>query len=106
GFVGVQHGATDLGGAAHATDEETGCKRVQGAAVTGLAGIQCPLRPLQGVIAGEAFRLVQQQDTVEQLPASFRGPHNGIQYSKSRSADVPDQPPGRIVWNLLYPGAA
>src|SRR5690606_41778291 len=71
-----------------------------------LASVQRPLGPLQGVVAGETLWLVQQQDTVEQLPASFRGPHSGNMFSKSRCADVLDQPPGRIVWNLLYPGAA
>src|SRR5690606_39278975 len=69
-----------------------------------LASVQRPLGPLQGVVAGETLWLVQQQDTVEQLPASFRGPNSGNMFSKSRCADVLDQPPGRIVWNLLYPG--
>jgi methyl coenzyme M reductase gamma subunit len=38
--------------------------------VARLAGIQGPLGALQGVVAGQAIRFVQQQDTVEHLPAS------------------------------------
>src|SRR5690606_18473144 len=105
-FVRIEHGAANFGGPSHTADQKACCERVERAGMPSLASVQRPLGPLQGVVAGETLWLVQQQDTVEQLPASFRGPHSGNMFSKSRCADVLDQPPGRIVWNLLYPGAA
>src|SRR3546814_11181405 len=59
-----------FGGPPQTADQQAGREWNQCTGVTGFARIQRSLGALQCMIAGQTFGFVQQQDTIEHLPAS------------------------------------
>ena len=68
GLVGVEVQLAELGGGAEAQRQHAGGQRVQRAGMAGLFRAQQPLGLLQGLVAGTAQRLVEQQNPVHGVP--------------------------------------
>ncbi len=68
GLVRIQVQLTELGGSTEAQRQDTGGQRIERAGMACLLGAQQPFGLLQGLVAGETQRLVEQQHPMHRAP--------------------------------------
>ncbi len=88
GLVGIQADLAELGGRTKTQRQQAGGQRVERAGVAGFLGAQQPFGLLQGVVAGPAQRLVEQQHTVQRAARRFHPGRRPLQRRPGRTAGI------------------
>src|SRR5690606_22215430 len=101
GRAGAAHRAGDFRGAAETAHQQPGREGGRRAGMPAFCRVNGAPGTLQGVIARQTHRLVEQQDTVERTPASFS--HRRIRKKKAATAAAVGRAAGRERVSKAWP---